>query len=384
LPDPRQGNPFANQEMIKHIANSIGNPGMEVVGNILSAGKNAIGAGINYIRPQKSVDEFMNVLGGGKTAEENITELAKRLHFGRNSASQEALAYKEPVFNALGEEKIVPTITRKSISTLDKAGRPTVKRSLGGDYFTQNEAEPFYSGKIKTFHKEFEKNPTLNNSDALQKQIGSRIGELNDAQLKGPLEPIQSDELEALTKARDHLISDQEKFMENQHPMYREQYKIFRDKWKQNVTPYDETPILTQMARRGAQHGFTPGEIKGIFAYPNEKVSRIAKDIGPSGHQNIIYNEIQEAGKHSPDTLAKALAEAKQFGYQSHMTPEMELLAKNLPARYTTSEALKTAGRGALGAGIGELLGHPLLGLAIGASMKKGSDLGKKLLELKK
>src|ERR1700744_1499437 len=69
-------------------------------------GARFIKKGIDYLNPAKSADEFLQKIGGGKTAQENIEELAKRIHFARTSAAEEALAHKRPVYEQLGDKPI--------------------------------------------------------------------------------------------------------------------------------------------------------------------------------------------------------------------------------------------------------------------------------------
>lgn len=364
MPDPKDFSAMTQDpEFIKQMINTAaGAPGMRILSEGLSAAPEVIKKGLQFIQPQKTADQFMEKIGGGQTAEENVTDLAKRLSFARNSAAEEALSHKRPVFESLGE-------------------RPIINSGDRGEYLKTGNSVDSYTGKLKNAHLDFSGTPTLNNADALQQQMGSRIGELKKLSYQGKIDRAGTDELEGLVDSRNKLLRDQDKFMEAQDPYNKAQYDLFRSKWRNNVTPYDESPILSQIVRKGTQEGITPGEIKSIFAYPSANVKKIAQDIGPSGRNNILYNELQNGSKLGPIDLSDALKNSKQFGFQQYVDPQMEMLAQRLPRQYKTAEALKTVSKGTAGGIVGGIFGHPILGAMAAAGYKPGKDIAKKVLE---
>lgn len=374
MPDPRDFNAMINNpEFIKKMINSAaGAPGMRMLSEGLSAAPGLIQKGMQYIQPQKAADQFMEKIGGGQTAEENVTDLAKRISFARDSAANEALAHKEPVFKSLGEKKIIEP------SDLYITGKKSE-----GDYLTHANPEN-YSGDLKDIHKQYQMNPTLNNADQLQQQLGSRIGKLRRDAYVGKSDKSSENELGELVKSRDNLLRDQDKFMQSQDPYNKAQYDLFRSKWRNNVTPYDDSPVLSEIVRKGTQEGITPGEIKNVFAYPSAQAKKIAQDIGPSGRNNILYNELQSESRLAPLDLADALKKAKQFGFQQYIDPKMEMLAQQLPSQYKTAEALKTIGKGTAGGVVGGIFGHPVLGAMVAAGYKPTKEITKKVYETMK
>jgi hypothetical protein len=327
--DPKEYNMLKDKELLSEMINvAAGGPGFKALGK-------PIAKGMEYFQPQKLVDKFMQNLGGPKTSEENIKEFAKRVYFGRKSAADEALAHKTPVFEALGNKPITSNLETSN-------------------YLSKGAAHNNYGGKLKQLHEKYLEEPLLNHSDALQQQMGSRIGQLRKLNKEGKLDRAGQDELSELSESRKHLIKDQEDFMHAQAPEHKQAYDLFRDKWKKNVSIYDESPVLSEIARTGKTQGITPGEITSIFKHPSENVETIAGHMGPSGNANILFNELQSAVPRNAKELAKDIKGAKQFGYQKFMNPEMDLLAKELEKSYTRSERLKKAGKwfgGALGVG---------------------------------
>lgn len=342
---------FVNEQL----SAMVGAPGIQMVSS-------AIPKAIKFIQPQKAVNEFMHTLGQGMTSEENITNLAKRISFGRKSAAEEALQHKRPVFLTLGNKQL-HTIPDKT------------------NYMSQSKNYKNFTGDLKDLHETFTVNPSLNNADALQQQLGDKIGKLKKLQYQGKLDKAGDEELSQLVKSRNHLVSDMDSFMEKQDLVNKNQYQMFRSKWRSNVVPYDENPILSEIVRKGTMEGITPAEIKNIFSYPSKNAKKIAEDIGPSGKGNILYNELQSENALSALDLSDALKKSKQFGYQHYINPEMEMLAKMLPSQYKTAELLKTLGKGGVGGLIGWPLGHPYIGAAIGAGLKPGKEAAKKVLE---
>jgi len=361
--------------------------GAELAGSLLPLGrgiKGAIGAAklgkeaYDYLQPDKTAENFMTELGGGSkpTSEENVRELAKRINFSRTSNAVDALAHKTPVYEALGEKNI-----SYNHPLYDIFEERDVK-----DYFEENSnlLKKWNSDKspIGKLNNKFVEKPTLNNSDDLQQSVGGRIGDLKKKSLREPLDKTEQEELADLQKVRTSLQNDQDQFIEKQSPYLANQNKIFRQKWRENVTPYDDHPILSEISRKGTTEGFTPSEVKSIFSYPTANVQKILQDIGTSGKNNVLYNELQSAHPQDAKELASKILEAKQHGYQANISPEMEKLAKELQKRSSIAGKVKGAGKIATGAITGSVLGHPLVGSSLGAAWAVGRPALMKALEL--
>lgn len=372
---------FNSPEQIKSLINTAagGGEGMAI------AGKEAIpkiaqvaGDISQYLNPDKAAESFMTELGGGTkpTSEENVRELAKRINFSRTSNAVDALAHKTPVYEALGEKNI-----SYNHPLYDNFEERDIK-----DYFEENSnlLKKWNSDKspIGKLNNKFVEKPTLNNSDDLQQSVGGRIGDLKKKSLREPLDKTEQEELADLQKVRSSLQNDQDQFIEKQSPYLANQNKIFRQKWRENVTPYDDHPILSEISRKGTTEGFTPSEVKSIFSYPTENVQKILRDIGTSGKNNVLYNELQSAHPQDAKELASKILEAKQHGYQANISPEMENLARELQKRAKITGTVKNTGKIVGGLAGGTILGHPLVGLAGGAAWAAGKPALKKALEL--
>ncbi len=375
---------FNSPEQLKSLMNTVAGTGVSgevpavVADQVLPKVANAATDVKNYLQPDKTAEELVTNLGGGSkpTSEENIKELAKRINFSRNSNAIDALSHKTPVYEALGD---------KNISYKHPLYDIFEERDIK-DYFDENSntIKKWFSEKspIGKSTDKFLENSTLNNSDDLQQLLGGRIGDIRKKSLREPLDKNEQEELADLQKVRGSLQSDQDQFIEKQSPYLANQNKLFRQKWRENVTPYDDHPILSEISRKGTTEGFTPSEVKGIFSYPTENVQKILQDIGTSGKNNVLYNEVQSAHPQDAKELASKILEAKQNGFQNYISPEMEALAKNLQKRAKASGTAKNVGKVVGGLAGGTVFGHPLVGLAGGAAWAAGKPALAKALEM--
>jgi len=354
---------FFSPENVNEVIGAVsGSPGMKIIGS--PTGLQMIGKGINYLRPEKTAQEFMTEIGAPKTSEENISELANRVHFARGSAASEALAHKKPVMESLGNFPIYNPLVRLILK--------------------KQPVPEHYTGDLKDAYVKFSNNPIFNNADKFSQQLFDEISSISKRVYEGKADNAEKNLLHQLIKDRSDIIRHSDKFMENQSPELKAEWDLFKNKWKKNVSIYDENPLLAEMGRKGTKQGFTDAEIKGIFRYPSSGIEKVGEQIGPSGKSNILYNELQTVGSKDPEDLAKELLDLNQNGYQKYLTDRMRELGSQLEkrtkARGYANLALKT-GAGAL---IGEFLGHPLMGATLAASSKPILKYGKKVIDVLK
>lgn len=319
--------------------------------------------GMQYLQPDRKAAEFMQKIGGGATSQQNSNDFVELLRYNRHLAEKDALKYKEPVFNALGDSKILPD--ERFVNALGEN-----KTTQAKGYFLSEAKTKNYSESTKEKYNIYKENPTLHNADQLQQSLGKEIGDLNDALKKGDT-GVRS-KLDKLTKDRNNIIQDQISYMNTQDPAHQLAYNLFRKKWVENVRPYEDSTLLSEMSKTGPREGYTQAEIRRLFKDPVPDVQTVMEHLGESGKNKILYNEIQSEEPKKAAQLAKDLSKAKQFGYEKNITPDMEALSKELSKRSTISEIAKGIGKTGLGYAGGDILGHPYLGALLGLGWAGG------------
>jgi hypothetical protein len=391
-----------------------------------------IPAAYKYATPERDVAPFMTKLGNGATtAEENIGQLTNRIQTAARNNKEDALATKQAVIKSAGKDRIdrLPQfdaakvakvftsdksdLTSKNMAALSKAidnyykhqnlGKFTDRAenifgqealtpakidkldgmlsSRESEYLTKGTAHEFYDRDLKKLHEEFEKNPTFVNADKLQSQLGTELGYYQRLSRSGKLDPADMGKLRAFKKSRDLLNADQDSYLAGKSPELQNQYEEFKQKWRDNVVPYSSSKTLRDIVKNGENAGITRSKISSEFSFPDKNSSKVAKDIGSTGHGNILYNELQKVSPGDAKGLADAILEAKRVkGYQKYVTPELEQAANQFKDRAKWNhhlQALKASAAGAIGGGI---FGHPIMGAAAGLAYKEGQPLLAKYL----
>src|SRR5580692_6570437 len=109
LPNPRTSGFLQDKELMESLINqAAGIPGYQAIGKAIPVIKSGITKGIEYLQPDRKAAEFMQKIGGGATSQQNSNDFVELLRYNRHLAEKDALKYKEPVFNALGDSKILP------------------------------------------------------------------------------------------------------------------------------------------------------------------------------------------------------------------------------------------------------------------------------------
>lgn len=399
--------------------------------------------GIAYLRPGKEAEGFLQDLGNGATSQENSASLAKDLHEKRTERAEDALSHKDPIYEQLGNKDMIsPHPQEVAEGNIDKVAKvfsrdksdfnenniAALKKALtkyrkSGDFqdfidkgedifgheglsekeisklddlmgvplknseYIESSAEKWFprGSDLEERHLQFKNNPTLNNADLLQQDIGNRIGELKKIDYRTGLDTVGRQELKELSKSRDALLRDQDKFIESHSPFLANQNKIFRQKWRENVTPYDENPVISDIARHydeeknpGVLFNLKSGDISKFFMEPNAKAQKVAQDLGEEGRRKILYNELQSSEKPNVEQIVKGIQNTKQFGGQQYISPQMESMAENLSKREAIRKHLQSVGGGIGGFMIG---GVPGAAVGMGAMSPFVRSLVRNLLE---
>ena len=376
--------------------------GLPYVRGALSKVGEKLNKPIEYLRPDKSAKEFLQTLGSG-TKEENAQSLARDIQKAHQEKLTEALSHKEPVYEREGNSNIynvaesslpegnldkvahyVAPGEKATPTQLDKLGVEIKKFRKSNDFdeFHHNVGEIFNSKldekqianleeamSLPTTHdseflaladkhskliegdtleafEKFKRKPTLNNADDLQSALGKDIGFYSDKAKKGTLERWEGREQEKLQKLRDTLKSEMEGHLERVDPKLAEENRIFTEKYRENVTPYNEEEVTKEITNESKRvrekreknpnlpYNITSTQMGSFFGEPSRAASQIAGDIGESGRNKILYNLLANDLKPDAMGLANAILEAKQAkGYQRYITPEMEKMANQLIKR---------------------------------------------------
>lgn len=371
---------------------------------LVGMAKNAIK---KYLSPQKTYNELINTVSGGKTIPENIKELSERTKYGQKIAKEEALIPKREVMSESGEERIFPSqkkgekitndtssifaehpkditpdkmqkyqkvlksyykdgdidtliekgeeifqhpgLKEKDISKLDEMLIP--EKPVKGEYLKTKNPDEHYSEIIQEAHDAYVKNPTFKNSDKLRSRLFKRINELNVRQKAKTITDAQEVELRSLNKSRNAIIRDQDNLIETFSPENKGKYGKFNEKWRNDVRAYEDANTTIKNLKNGNLKNMTPQKITNAFSFPelNPQMQRILKDIGPEGINNIVYNAIGKT-KTAKESLKLLENLEKNKGFAQYMTPEIRSYANKMKMQLRNKNAVKWSA-GALGAG---------------------------------
>lgn len=395
----------------------------------MQAGKSAL----DYMRPQNDAASFMQNLGGGsQTAEENLNQLSQRIQYAHDTNKAEALNTKQGVIDAVGDKRIdqLPGFDPKKVakifatdsSDLTDENMKSLSSALNGyyknqnldkfvekgenifghegltpgqiskvddllemkqsDYLSKGKAADLYDNDLMGLHDKFSKNPTFNNADKLRSQIGDEMSIYQRQADQNKLQPADYPKLKSLKNSYDLITKDQDNFLNGVSPELQDQYKLFKNQWRENVIPYRSSQTLKTITSKGSDSGITPGAIGKEFSFPDSYTKKIAEDIGPSGRNQILYNAMQSsAPSGDAGALAKALQNAKlNKGYQTYMTPEIDQAGEQFGKRANLNKYYESSKAAMKGAGLGLIMGHPLMGGIAGVAAKEGLPLLAKYL----
>lgn len=371
-------------------------------GAAFPAASSAIGKAGNifnkYFAPETTAKNLLSTLGGNQSIVENINELSKRLGFGQSSAKVEALTPKREVMALHGEDRIVPSqitgneltnkianifayhpdeIDKNSIAQLgrqlknyynDKIGIDDLVekgedifnspglddndiskiedmlipgKAVKGNYLAIKNADQHYSEALQDAHDAYVKNPTFSNSDALRSKLFKRINELSKRQKANTLTDNQEKELNLLTKNRSAIIEDQDNLINTFSPENQQKYGTFNRLWRNDVRAYEDAGSTIKNLKNGFLSKVTPEKITNAFSFPELKpqVQKVLNDIGPSGINNIVYNEI--ARTPSARGILNTLNNLESHkGFSPYLTPEIKNFSNQLKTQLRNRNAL--------------------------------------------
>lgn len=350
------GSPENKSLISEMMGSALGGGTMELAGKGISSASPYVAKAVNYLRPSevsKAAEEFRSGLGSG-TSTENIDELAKRVQLGKQSAIEEALIPKRPLYEQEGKTNIYESVPdRKSA------------------YFSPDVAEFYGKRGLKTLHDTFEQTPSLENYDKLQSALKEEIRYLKEQKQAKTLNTLGKEKLNSLEANVENLDSDKEAFMQTLPENMRNLENNFRYKYASNVGPYEEAgEVIRNLSNPDKVSEVSPAQITKVFGRPSKDVKKVLQDIGPSGARNILYNALLKAPEGDAEGMANTLLDLKRTkGFDNIVSSDMEQWAKKILKRSKYSNVASRAVKTAAGGVGGYLLGGNYLGALGGAAL---------------
>ena len=323
-----------------------------------SPAKNAILKLVDKISPEKHAEQMVSDISqGAKNLPENATSLGNDIRNGYNMRNEESSVFLNHALDRAGKEEIYDFPNPLISTDADKAQNIIGKIKNLGDFNTSD------------LFKAFKEKPSFENGHKLQSELGNVIGQLEKKPGKSVAE---ANELNQIKGVRDTLKNDIMDFLdkrdlnsnENLASTYQKGIDIYRD----NVSPYLSDKKLRDIVRGGKE---TVKNIHSIFDTPTNiidrvtgeskigPVNKIMQDLPQESKNKIIYSAIGGKPKDA-NSLLKVLSKAKNRGFSSYFTPEMQEQMSMLDQKIHNKNILKgvgiTAGAGAALAGTNKIL----------------------------
>lgn len=350
-------NPNNNQSIGSTLAqNALLNTAIEGANPLVGGAVNIGGKLLSPILPKQYMGQILDYLGrGASNLEDNAKAFAQDVRDSYQKRLQEASSQYDPVLDKYGSDNIYPSKTNGGY--YDYREMPDLDKSL-------------FTGDLKDVFNIFNKNPTFQNAHNLQSQIGDSIGKLKSMQQTPDVRLSISD----LSKARNTIRSDITNYLSNDanDSDAATQYLKGSELFQNNVVPYRVDNTLKNIALGKETN---PKNLHNIFEYPTDVVNReneitmgpinkVMADLSPDAAMRILYSKI---GGHSynktPENVISNLENARQKGFSSYFSPDIDQMLNGLKNRITTRNAVDT--------GIGALLGHS--GLIPGGEIAGGA-----------
>lgn len=331
--------------------------------------------------PGASARNIVEYLGGGaKNAEENAQAFAKEVYENHLNHANKASELYKGALEKHGNKEIYPTIYKpKEEGIFRYPDQQTAIKSIPD--INVESASP----TTQDFYQEFKEKPTLLNAHKLQSQIFTDIAET------GRMPPgfEKRDLLNKLNSARDQVNDGIESFLKKEDPAALKSYQKASNYFRENVVPYRSDKTLRKIAEGQETN---PGNLHTIFDYPSDvidkqsrqemmgPIKKVVADMQPQTSNRILFSKL---GVHNPNLTPEALGasaeKARQGGYSSYFTPELDKMLETMGSRAERSKARsKTIGGATQIAGglTGAGLAHYLDQGGVGAPELVGALIG--------
>lgn len=208
--------------------------------------------------------------GIGKLAEmanpvEYTKQLARTISEQYKKATAEASSLYSPVLKKHAEAFINPieelSVQGKDVHGLMPTTAQKIEKPSSSLYETVSKPliKKHYDVDLKDLHDDFIKNPTFNNAHDLQSQLGIEVRSLQSS--KSAQEPVTKKEAKALNRARNAILSDMGRYLENVDPEMKQMYSRGASLFKNNVAPYRANEVISKIAE-GKKQTISPAVLK--------------------------------------------------------------------------------------------------------------------------
>lgn len=342
---------------------------------------------LSPILPHQEAANILDDLSGGKGIEENAKEVAKNI----KSNSEERVKTSNENF-----ENIKKAVGNKKLFQVPPKEKPSVIQLLPGTVIKKEKAIPKPTGKynklskstineytpdLKILHKNYLDNPTFENAKNLRTELGAESA-------RAAPDVLSRRAKQAVIMGKKAINDDMFSFLNKADKTgnLSNDFQDAIDYHRKEVIPYRVNKTISQISKGKITN---PKNISNTFKFPEgapeeseeaqnyEKTLKVANDLGQSGKNKILFNEIAGLEK-KPQKMVDAFeprGALDKKGFNEYITPELRGRIKNLGTKVSRQ---KLAG---IGAGViaGKFTGLPIAGEALGGVV--GRALLPKLLK---
>jgi hypothetical protein len=338
-----------------------------VIGGAMKVGK----ALVSPLASTTYAQKLMQYLGkGAKSNNENAQELAKDIyqtHQMRRKQYQEGII---PILAAHGEKEIYPIVNPSGIH----GERQIPDFDLGN---TNKQL-------LETFDT-FKSKPTIENAHEFQKELGVEQARLS----LSPKKDEYFNEINNIRNARETIKNKIGDTMYRFDPDSSSQYRGLSDLYRDYVAPVKADKELHAIAKGKETN---PKNIHLIFEHPTAErrgeetvlgpLQKVINDLPESAKGRILFSK---AGGYktglTEKSLLNVLNDAKNSGYGSYFTPQIEEMVRSLSGKMSNKSGAKAIGKLAAGAlaghTVGNIIGSPGITEFIGAGLGHLAPSGK-------
>lgn len=380
----------------------------KAIGGVWNAGKKAV----NYLRPGKDAQKFVESLSGAKNAEGNIAELGERVSQSKEMQKSRALGEKSEFMQEAAGQRVIPSQakpleqTKKTLKSIgisptkitddqnksltsamqsyiktadvdklvdkvetifDHPGLSDAQISKLEDSITleqpirsgyQKMKEPalygnrnIYNETMMKAHDAYMKNPTIRNADTLQSKLFNKQKQYYDRIKNKSADDDEREIYQQLKRNRASVLKDMKNHIDTMPEQVRGKYDNFRNLWREEVGPYTNPGRGRSAIREmasGESEGVKPESVGSAFRFPNKEVKKILEHIGEPGKRNVLFNELNKVKPGNARSLANAILDLQRKGGYN------EYVTKEMSEM--AKQLLKRANLGAGAATLGGLL----------------------------
>jgi hypothetical protein len=141
------------------------------------------------------------------------------------------------VKQSVGDKEIYPKVTNfnetRDVWTGEKSKVPTSTEHAYGEYKDVDKNIFNIDRDINNYHQQFLKDPTFNNAQDLQSQLGKKIREISSK----PMDTAAFDRVKALNEAQKAIKNDMQSFVSQADPAAAEKYALSKQIYAKDVAP---------------------------------------------------------------------------------------------------------------------------------------------------